>query len=162
MAILSPVVQRLIAYAAAAAFVFSAGWVVNGWRWDAKLTRLQQERAEEKTRASAAALHSYTSMERIKDDAIKAALRRSESHQAAAVAAAASADRLRQQLASVPSRIANASRAAVDEYAATAGELLGACTAEYQWMAEQADRHSTDAQMIFEAWPRQTEKGPTP
>lgn len=154
MAIFSPVVQRLIAYAAAAAFVFCAGWQANGWRLSREIAEMKSQHSEAQTRASAAALHAYTSMEKTKNDAIKAALLRSEQDQADAMATAAAADRLRKQLAAVPSSIAAASRAAVDEYAATAGELLGACTAEYQSVAAAADQHRADAQMMRDAWPR--------
>lgn len=150
--------DRVIAYAAAAAFVFCAGWQANGWRLSREIAEMKAQHSEAQTRASAAALHAYTTMEKTKDDAIKAALRRSESNQSSAAATAAAADGLRKQLAAVPARITAASRAAVDEYAATAGELLGACTAEYQSVAAAADQHRADAQMMRDAWPRVSSK----
>ena len=135
------------------AMAFSAGWWVNVQRAEARISLLKKEHAEQKMRASASALTSYLRMEKTKDDAIKSAKARSEILLADAGRAAAAADGLRKQLAGVPSRIAAASRAAVDEYAATAGELLSSCTAEYQWMARQADGHASDARMIHDAWP---------
>jgi len=133
---------------------FFAGWWVNAQRAEARISLLKKERAEQTMRAGAHALESYSRMEKTKDDAIKSAQARAEHLQADAGRAAAAADGLRKQLAGVPARIAAASRAAVDEYAATAGELLGACTAEYQWMARQADGHANDERMITESWPR--------
>lgn len=133
---------------------FAAGWWVNAQRAEARISLLGKEHAEQTMRAGASALASYSRMEKTKDDAIKSAQERAGRLQADAGAAAAVADGLRKQLAGVPARIAAASRAAVDEYAATAGELLGACTAEYQWVARQADGHANDARMITESWPR--------
>ena len=133
---------------------FAAGWWVNAQHAEARISLLKKEHAEQTMRAGASALDSYSRMEKTKDDAIKSAQARAESLQADAGAAAAAAGGLRKQLAGVPARIAAASRAAVDEYAATAGELLSACTAEYQWMARQADGHANDARMITESWPR--------
>lgn len=134
---------------------FFAGWWVNAQRSEARISLLKKEHAEQTMRASASALASYSRMEKTKDDAIKSAQARAESLQADAGLAAAAADGLRKQLAGVPARITAASRAAVDEYAATAGELLGACTAEYQWMARQADGHANDARLMLDAWPVQ-------
>lgn len=136
------------------AVAFAAGWWVNAQRAEARISLLGKEHAEQTMRAGASALASYSRMEKTKDDAIKSAQERAERLQADAGAAAAAADGLRKQLAGVPTRIAAASRAAVDEYATTTGELLGACTAEYQWMARQADGHANDARMIAESWPR--------
>ncbi|QOQ83709.1 hypothetical protein INP81_07500 [Comamonas thiooxydans] len=134
---------------------FAAGWWVNAQRAEARISLLKKEHAEQTMRAGASALASYSRMEKTKDDAIKSAQERAGRLQADAGAAAAVADGLRKQLAGVPARIAAASRAAVDEYAATAGELLSACTAEYQWMARQADGHANDARLMPEAWPVQ-------
>lgn len=133
---------------------FAAGWWVNAQRTEARISLLKKEHAEQTMRAGASALASYSRMEKTKDEAIKSAQDRAGRLQADAGAAAVAADGLRKQLAGVPARIAAASRAAVDEYGATAGELLGACTAEYQWMARQADGHANDARMITESWPR--------
>ncbi|AXF52876.1 MAG: protein of unknown function DUF2514 [Bacteriophage sp.] len=140
---------------------FSAGWWVNAQRAEASIWLLKKEHSDEMNRAAAHALESYSRMEKTKDEAIKSAHARAAEHAAAAGRASAAADGLRKQLAGMPARIAAASRAAVDEYAATAGELLSACTAEYQRMAISADGHATDAQMMLEAWPRQSTEGKT-
>ena len=74
--------------------------------------------------------------------------------QAAATRAGRERDSLREQLSDAKQRIASASAAAVAEYAATAGELLAQCAAEYQWMAEQADKHLVNERLLINAWPR--------
>lgn len=145
---------RVLVAAVLLVIAFAAGWWVNAQRAEARISLLKKEHAEQTMRSGASALASYSRMEKTKDEAIKSAQERAERLQADAGAAAAAADGLRKQLAGVPVRIAAASRAAVDEYAATAGELLSACTAEYQWMARQADGHANDARMITESWPR--------
>lgn len=134
---------------------FAAGWTAQGWRADARLSELQQAHAKEQAAQQSQALAAYQRMEQTKNDAIQKAQARAEALQADAGRATAAADSLRKQLAGVPARIATASRAAVDEYAATAGELLGACTAEYRAVAAAADGHANDAQLMREAWPRQ-------
>ena len=133
---------------------FLAGWLVNGWRSDAVISGIKTENAAQVAINASNALERYETMERTKDEAIKAAQERETQFKADAGRAAATADGLRKQLASVPTRIATASRAAVDEYANTAGELLGQCTAEYQQVAEAADRHASNERLIHDAWPK--------
>lgn len=144
---------QTIAAAVGAALIFGAGWAANGWRADARIALLKQEHSEQVARNSGAALETYTRMEKTKDDALKEAQTRAQANAADAGRATAAVDGLRKQLAGVPVRIAAASRAAVDEYAATAGELLGACTAEYQWLARQADQHLVNERLLIAAWP---------
>ena len=133
---------------------FTAGWFVNGWRADAAMSLLKKEHSEQVARNSAASLLTYTRMEKTKDEAIKSAQARAVTLQADAGRATAAVDGLRKQLATAGVRISTASRAAVDEYAATAGELLNSCTAEYRAVAAAADGHAADARLMLEAWPR--------
>ena len=133
---------------------FLAGWLVNGWRSDAVISGIKTEHAAQVAINASKALERYETMEMTKDEAIKAAQERETQFKADAGRAAATANGLRKQLASVPTRIATASRAAVDEYANTAGELLGQCTAEYQQVAEAADRHASNERLIHDAWPK--------
>ena len=133
---------------------FLAGWLVNGWRFDAVISSINAEHSAQAAINSRKALERFETMERTKDEAIKAAQERETQFKADAGRASATADGLRRQLASVPTRIATASRAAVDEYANTAGELLGQCTAEYQQVAEAADRHASNERLIHDAWPK--------
>ena len=132
---------------------FAAGWLVNSWRGDAAMSLLKKEHSEQVARNSVASLLTYSRMEKTKDDAIKSAQARAATLQADAGRATAAADGLRKQLATANLRIATATRTAVDEYAATAGELLNSCTAEYRAVAAAADGHANDARLISEAWP---------
>ena len=145
---------KMIWAALAAAFLFGAGWVSNGWRLSGQIAQLKQEHAEQNTRHAAATLRLYTEMERQKDEAIQAHAKLAAENRLAADAAKLAADGLRRDLARVPGRIAAATREAVNEYAATVSEVLGACTAEYQYMAEQADGHAADAKLMADAWPK--------
>ena len=133
---------------------FAAGWLVNGWRADAAMSLLKQEHSEQVARNSAASLFTYSRMEKTKDEAINSAKARADALQADAGRATAAADGLRKQLATANMRIATATRTAVDEYAATAGELLNSCTAEYRAVAAAADGHANDARLMLEAWPK--------
>lgn len=153
---IAPVWLKPAACALALVGAFTAGWTAQGWRADARLSKLQQAHAKEQAAQQTQALADYQRMEQTKNDAIQKAQARSEYLQTVAGAAAAAADSLRKQLAGVPARIATASRAAVDEYAATAGELLGACTAEYRAVAAAADGHAADVRTLTAAWPVMT------
>lgn len=144
----------LLVSIALVAIIFLAGWVVNGWRLGEQIAALKQSHAEQNTRHSAATLHRYTEMERQKDEAIQVHAQLAIQNKLAADAAKRTVDGLRGDFARVPGRIATASREAVNEYAATVSEVLGACTAEYQYMAEQADGHAADVRLMQDAWPK--------
>lgn len=145
---------RIIGAAIAAALLFAAGWITQGWRAEASLFDVKRQFAESAATAHAQALERYQTLERTKDEAIAAHAALVAQNADAAAAARRTADSLRQQLASVPTRIAAATESAIAEYANTAGELLSTCAAEYQWMARQADGHAADARLMLEVWPR--------
>ena len=79
--------------------------------------------------------------------------------QADAAAARAAAGSLRDKLTEARRSLAQHSPATVLDYATTAAELLGECSAEYQRVAEQADGHAADAEALIRAWPGQTFSG---
>ena len=145
---------QAIAFGLLLVAAFWAGWLVNGWRAEAAISLLKQEHSEKVTRNSAASLLTYSRMEKTKDEAINQAQARAVTLLADAGRATAAADGLRKQLATANVRIATASRAAVDEYAATAGELLNSCTAEYRAVAAAADGHANAQRLMLEAWPK--------
>ena len=145
---------RLIAAGVALVLAFGAGWAVQGWRMGAEYAALEKRYATRLAQAQENALKEYARLEKVKNDAVKAAEIEAEKNAIAAATAARAADRLRGDVASLRASIAAAPRPAVDQYAATAGELLGACAAEYQWMAEQADKHLVNERLLIGAWPR--------
>ena len=145
---------RLIAAGVVLVLAFAAGWAAQGWRMGAEYAALEMRYATRLAQAHENALTEYARLEKVKDDAIRQAEIEAEKNAATAAVAARAADRLRGDLANVRASIAAAPRPAVDQYAATASELLGACAAEYQWMAEQADKHLVNERLLIDAWPR--------
>lgn len=73
--------------------------------------------------------------------------------QSDADSARSSADSLSKQIASAKQRMSTAPREAIVEYADSSSDILEACTAEYQFMAQKADEHAADAERLSEAWP---------
>ena len=133
---------------------FAAGWAAQGWRMGAEYAALEMRYATRRAQAHENALTEYARLEKVKNDAVKAAEIEAEKNAAAAATAARAADRLRGDLANVRASIAAAPRPAVDQYAATASELLGECSAEYQRVAEAADQHRLNERLLIDGWPR--------
>lgn len=145
---------KLAAAGAALVLVFGAGWAAQGWRMGAEYAALEMRYATRLAWAQENALKEYARLEKVKNNAIRQAEIEAEKNAVAAATAARAADRLRGDVASLRASIAAAPRPAVDQYAATASELLAECAAEYQWMAEQADRHLVNERLLIDAWPR--------
>jgi hypothetical protein len=61
---------------------------------------------------------------------------------------------LRDELAALRSRLADAPAAAVADALDTAGDVLGECAERYRAMAASADRHAADVELLTRAWPR--------
>jgi Skp family chaperone for outer membrane proteins len=68
-------------------------------------------------------------------------------------AARSESDRLRDQAADAARRLAQASPAAVLEYASTVNELFAECVRSYQDVAAAATGHASDVRTLIEAWP---------
>lgn len=133
---------------------FGAAWKYQGGRWQAEVSALKATHADALKAQSDQALADYKRMEKTKDEAIETHRRTAEANRAAAAAAKRTADGLRKRLDQVPSLIATATESALREYAITSSELLGSCTAEYQRMADTAQRHATDVRLLLDSWPR--------
>ena len=145
---------KAITYGLLLVLAFAAGWLVNGWRSDAVISGIKTEHAAQVAINASNALERYETMERTKDEAIKAAQERETQFKADAGRAAATADGLRGTLYEFRASLPNAAPATVIARADTAAELLGTCADEYRSVAESADRHAADAVMLFEAWPQ--------
>jgi hypothetical protein len=145
---------RLIAAGAALVLAFGTGWVAQGWRMGAEHAALEMRYATRLAQAQENALKEYARLEKVKDDAIREAEIEAEKNAAAAAAAARAADRLRGDVAELRARIAAAPRATVDQYAATASELLADCGRELADVAAKADGHAADVRLMLAAWPR--------
>ena len=133
---------------------FGTGWAAQGWRMGAEYAALEMRYATRLAQAHENALTEYARLEKVKNDAIRQAEIEAEKNAAAAATAARAADRLRGDLAALRSRIAAAPRPAVDQYAATASELLAECGRELADVAAKADGHAADLRLMLAAWPR--------
>ena len=145
---------RMIAAGAALVLAFATGWVAQGWRIGAEYAALEMRYATRLAQAQENALKEYARLEKVKDDAIREAEIEAEKNAAAAAAATRAADRLRGDVASLRASIAAAPRATVDQYAATASELLADCGRELADVAAKADGHAADIRLMLAAWPR--------
>ena len=151
---LLPHPRLMIAAGVALALAFGAGWAVQGWRMGAEYAALEMRYATRLAQAQENALKEYARLEKVKDDAIKAAEIEAEKNAATAAAATRAADRLRGDVASLRASIAAAPRATVDQYAATASELLADCGRELADVAAKADGHAADVRLMLAAWPK--------
>ena len=145
---------RIIGAAIAAALLFAAGWMTQGWRAKARLFEVKRQFAESAAADRAQALERYQTLERTKDEAIAAHAALVAQNADAAAAARRTADGLRRDLASVPARIAAATDSAAREYAAAASVVLDQCTAEVADLARVADGHAADVRLMLQAWPK--------
>ena len=91
--------------------------------------------------------------ERVRKAESHAEMRQNENRRLAANAAA-TADRLRHDLAAARGRLSAATAEACRATASTALELLGACADEYRSVAAAADGHRNDVETLTEAWPQ--------
>lgn len=147
-------IEKFALYVGSLAAALYVGFTINGWRYTAKIKDIENEHSIVLEKAAMKSLNSYKFMELTKNEAIKNAEQRAAKNAAAAANALNAADKLRREISGVPDRIAAASRTAVNEYASTASELFGVCTAEYQRVAAAADGHANDAKAVIDAWPR--------
>ena len=145
---------KLAAIGVALVLAFAAGWAVQGWRMGAEYAALEMRYATRLAQAHENALTEYARLEKVKNDAIRQAEIETEKNAAAAAAAARAADRLRGDLANVRASIAAAPRPAVDQYAATASELLAECGRELADVSAKADGHAADVRLMLAAWPK--------
>ena len=81
------------------------------------------------------------------------AIKKIQDANAAARSADLAASGLSKQLSEANKRLSTAPRQTIIEYTITNSELLEACTAEYQSMAEKADGHAIDVERLSEVWP---------
>ncbi|OTG85515.1 hypothetical protein B9T31_12040 [Acinetobacter sp. ANC 4558] len=57
------------------------------------------------------------------------------------------------QIDKATSRMSTASKETIIEYTTTNSDVLKECIGQYQYVAEQADKHAADAHRLSEAWP---------
>ena len=130
-------------------------WNVQGWRYDAQISKINAHHASESAKAEANARAQEASFNQQLQDAQNAATKRETKLRADADAARRTVDGLRGTLYQFRASLPNASSTALIARADTAAELLGTCIDEYRSVAQSADRHASDAMMLLEAWPSQ-------
>jgi hypothetical protein len=148
----------LYTHAAAAllsgALAFGAAWQVQAWRYGGQISDLKLEHAEAVASSAKTALKLTEHYRENADAAVKKAEARAAQNKRDADSLRAELDGLRGDLADVPDRIRNASREAVDQYAATATVVFGECAARYSELAISATGHASDVQTLMDAWPK--------
>lgn len=130
-------------------------WQVQGWRLGEQIAQKDAAHASAVASANQAALRLTEIYRENADAALRKAEARSAQNKRDADSLHSELDRLRSDLATVPGRIRNATREAVDQYAAAATVVFEQCTARYAELAKVADGHASDVQTLMDAWPSQ-------
>jgi septal ring factor EnvC (AmiA/AmiB activator) len=128
------------------------GWTANGWRLNGKIDEMVLEHTQAVQVATQKALDETNRMQREKDDAVAKAQAQAKSNAAAADAARAERDGLRDDLAASRTTFADSTHASLAAYADTLSVVFEQCTKEYSDVAAKADGHSADANTLFTAW----------
>lgn len=129
-------------------------WQVQGWRLGEQIAQKDAAHASAVASANQAALRLTEIYRENADAALRKAEARSAQNKRDADSLHTELDRLRGDLATVPGRIRNATREAVDQYAAAATVVFEQCTARYAELAKVADGHASDVQTLMDAWPQ--------
>jgi hypothetical protein len=128
------------------------GWTANGWRLNGKIDEMVLEHTQAVQLATQKALDKTNEMQREKDDAVAKAQAQAKSNAAAADAARAERDGLRDDLAASRTTFADSTHTSLAAYADTLSVVFEQCTKEYSDVAAKADGHATDASTLFNAW----------
>lgn len=152
----------------ALAFSFGAGWVVNGWRADASIAKLELAQASAELQQTQQAVADMAGFQKGFNDALANFQRTQQSN------AQAQQDLGRQLLdlrsitaglrgdfSGLPARLERANRATLAEYASTCTDVFEAMAAGGQRLVEaggelarKAEGHATDARLISDSWPK--------
>jgi hypothetical protein len=128
------------------------GWTANGWRLNGKIDEMVLEHTQAVQVATQKALDETNRMQREKDDAVAKAQAQARTNAAAADAARAERDGLRDDLAASRTTFADSTHASLAAYADTLSVVFEQCTKEYSDVAAKADGHAADTATLFNAW----------
>ncbi len=142
----------LIAAAVSLAAGLAGGWVVNGWRLNAKIDNMVTEHSLAVQAATERAMAETARLQKEKDDAIAKAQIQIQANAASADAARRERDGLRDDLVASRTAFASSSSASLIAHAQTLSVVFEQCLREYQDVAAKADAHATDAELLFNAW----------
>lgn len=129
-------------------------WQVQDWRLNVRISDIEKAHAEAVAASAKSALRLTEIYRENADAALRKAEARSAQNKRDADSLHTELDRLRGDLATVPGRIRNATREAVDQYAAAATVVFEQCTARYAELAKVSDGHASDVQTLMDAWPK--------
>ena len=147
---------------------FAAGWLVNGWRADARIAKLELGQTSHELQQTRQAAQDLIKTQQGFSNAL------SKFQQTTQANAKSQADLgkllldlrsttagLRGDFAGMPARIERANQASLAEYASTCSAVFEAMAAGGQRLAERgadiaakAEGHAADAVLISEAWPK--------
>lgn len=142
------------AYVGVAVAAGLIGATVQGWRMGEDIAELKAQYAYEAQEATQRALRQTSIYKEQSDAALRKAEARSDQNKRDADSLRDQLDGLRGDLATVPDRIRNATREAVDQYATTASVVFDQCSRRYSEMAGAAQGHASDVQTLMDAWPQ--------
>lgn len=143
--------------AAIAAAAFVGGFVVQGWRMDAKLAEIESTNAAAVVAATVEVAEEAKRLQGKKDDALKAAQEQVRKNALAADAARIELHRVRVEADRATAAIPTATCSSVKQYAATVTSVFGECTVALEDMARKADGHAVDSKALTDAWPTNKE-----
>lgn len=143
--------------AAIAAAAFVGGFVVQGWRMDAKLAEIESTNAAAVVAATVEVAEEAKRLQGKKDDALKAAQEQVRKNALAADAARIELHRMRVEADRATAAIPTATCSSVKQYAATVTSVFGECTVALEDMARKADGHAVDSKALTDAWPTNKE-----
>lgn len=147
-------------YAHAAAAIGGAvlagalAWNVQSWRLGEQINGIKAEHADLVASSAKSALKLTEHYRENADAAVRKAESRAAQNKRDADGLRGELDGLRGDLASVPGRIRNATREAVDQYASAATVVFDQCTRRYSEMAGAATGHASDVEALRDAWPK--------
>ena len=148
-----PFGTHIAAAAVAGVLAFGAAWQVQSWRYGEQIATIKQQQTDAALSSARNALKLTEHYRENADAAVRKAEARAAQNKRDADRLRTELDGLRGDLADVPDRIRNASREAVDQYAAAATVVFGECAARYSDMAQAAAGHASDVQTLMDAWP---------
>lgn len=136
---------KLLVSVGALVGVFFLGWNINGTRWENKMLEAQAEAAQIMAAET-------ERMQRIKDEALEQAQKELFARERDVAATRSERDRLRQQLQSSRTDLAQATDTSLVEYTSTLSDVFEHCAREYTELAATADGHAIDIKALTDSW----------
>ena len=147
---------------------FAAGWLVNGWRSDARIARVELTQTSKELQQTQQATQKMADTQKGFDDALQAFQGTQQDNAKAQqdlgrvlLDLRSTTAGLRGDFASLPARIERANSADLGEYATACSAVFEAVAAGGQRLSEAgagiaraAEGHAADARLIHDAWPK--------